>query len=257
MKNKCAGTKVPPLPHNLPPFCWDPEHQKSFNKLKEALITAPVLAYLNCNKPFILETDASSKGLSVVLSKEDDEGNFHVISYASHMLKLYEKSMRNYSSAKLELLALKWFVCKKFKDYLIGSKFTVLTDNNPLTYVCTSCLGVSQICWLSDLTLFDFEIKYRVGKFNQVADALSQWPDNPESSSNSSDDEEEWETISYEMVCQILDQHLDSVKLPYDVKFKVHINIADVEQVNTSVDLNSINVIDAQLNEVKLFDSLN
>ena len=41
--------------------------------------------------------------------------------------------MRNYSSAKLELLALKWAVCEKFKDYLIGSKFTVLTDNNPLT----------------------------------------------------------------------------------------------------------------------------
>ena len=53
-------------------------------------------------------------------------------------LKLYEKSMRNYSSAKLELLTLKWSVCEKFRDYLIGSKFTVLTDNNPLTYVCTS-----------------------------------------------------------------------------------------------------------------------
>ena len=43
--------------------------------------------------------------------------------------------MHNYSSAKLELLALKWAVCDKFRDYLIGSKFTVLTDNNPLTYV--------------------------------------------------------------------------------------------------------------------------
>ena len=82
--------------------------------------------------------------------------------------------MRNYSSAKLELLTLKWSVCEKFRDYLIGSKFTVLTDNNPLTYVCaTSRLGASQIRWLSDLTLFDFEIKYRVGKTNQVADALS------------------------------------------------------------------------------------
>ena len=47
------------------------------------------------------------------------------------MLKPYERSMCNYSSAKLELLALKWSVCEKFGDYLIGSKFTVLTDNNP------------------------------------------------------------------------------------------------------------------------------
>ena len=82
--------------------------------------------------------------------------------------------MRNYSSAKLELLALKWAICEKFKDYLIGSKFTVHTDNNPLTYIHTSHLGAAQICWLSDLTLFDFEIKYRAGKSNQVADALSQ-----------------------------------------------------------------------------------
>ena len=82
--------------------------------------------------------------------------------------------MKNYSSMKLELLALKWSVCEKFKDYLIGSKFTVLMDNNPLTYVRTSRLGASQIHWLSDLKLFNFDIKYRVGKCNQAADALSQ-----------------------------------------------------------------------------------
>ena len=99
--------------------------------------------------------------------------------------------MHNYSSAKLELLTLKWSVCEKFRDYLIGSKFTVLTDNNPLTYVCTSCLGMSQISWLSDLTLFYFDIiKYRVGKTNQAADALSRQPVNPNSSSESSDGEE-------------------------------------------------------------------
>ena len=102
---------------------------------------------------------------------------------------------------------------KKFRGYLIGSKFTVLTVNNPLTYICTSKLGASSISWLSDLVLFDFDIKYRAGKSNQVADALSWWPSNPNSASESSDGEDEWETISYEMVCQILDFHLDSSKL--------------------------------------------
>ena len=58
--------------------------------------------------------------------------------------------------------------------------------------------------------LFDFEIKYRAGKTNQAADALSQRPENPDSLSESSDDMEEWDTISYEMVCQILDHHLNS-----------------------------------------------
>ena len=68
-------------------------------------------------------------------------------------------------------------------DYLISLKFTVLMDNNPLTYVCTLYLGAAQICWLSNLALFDFDIRYQAGKSNQVADALSQWPVNPESSS--------------------------------------------------------------------------
>ena len=66
--------------------------------------------------------------------------------------------------------------------------------------------------------LFDFDIKYRVGKSNQVADALSRWPVNPDSSSEPSDDEEEWKTISYEVVCQILNYHLGSSKLPYAIK---------------------------------------
>ena len=174
MKKTRARIKLPPLEQNLPPFEWTPSHQESFDRLKLVLTSAPVLAYPNYDKPFLLETDASLKGLGAVLLQEDDNGNMHVISYASHMLKPYEKSMHNYSSAKLELLALKWSVCEKFRDYLIGSKFTVLTDNNPLTYVCTSHLGVSQIRWLSDLVLFDFNIKYRVGKSNQAADALSQ-----------------------------------------------------------------------------------
>ena len=157
MKKKCAGVKVPPLSPNLPPFQWMPEHQESFEKLKEALISAPVLSYPDYSKPFILEMDASLKGLGTVLSQEDSDGNLCVVSYASQTLKPYEHLMKNYSSAKLKLLALKWSVCEKFRDYLIGSKFTVLTDNNPLTYVHHD-LGQHRSCWLSDLVLFDFDI---------------------------------------------------------------------------------------------------
>ena len=162
----------------------------------------PILAYPNYENPFLLETDASLKGLGAVLSQQDSYGNQQVILFASRSLKPYEKSMRSYSSAKLELLALKWVVCDKFKDYLLGSKFTVLMDNNPLCYVKTSKLGASQIRWLSDLALFDFDIKYRAGRKNQVADALSHHPLNPDSSSESKDDDDNWETISYGMVCQ-------------------------------------------------------
>ena len=62
--------------------------------------------------------------------------------------------MQNYSSVKLELLALKWAVMEKLRDYLLGSKFTIYADNNPLAYVKESKLGAAQIRLLSDLALF-------------------------------------------------------------------------------------------------------
>ena len=86
-------------------------------------------------------------------------------------------------------------------------------------------LGAAQIRWLSDLALFDFEIKYRAGRTNQTADALIWWPENPDSSSESSDGEEEWKTITYEIVCQIVNYHLNTNKLPYQVKHEIQTNI--------------------------------
>ena len=107
--------------------------------------------------------------------------------------------MRDYLSAKIELLALKWSVCEKFKDYLLGSKFTVYIDNNPLVYIKTSKLGAAQICWLSELALYDFNIIYRTGKSNLVADALSQQLESPKHIDNhpEHDSGEEWEAVSY------------------------------------------------------------
>ena len=53
--------------------------------------------------------------------------------------------MCNYSSAKLELLVLKWAVMEKFRDYLLDSEFHIYMDNSPLAYVRESKLGASQI----------------------------------------------------------------------------------------------------------------
>ena len=102
---------------------------------------------------------------------------------------------------KLELLALKWAVTEQFRDYLLGSKFTVYTDNNPLAYVKESKLGAAQIRWLSKLALFDFDIKYRSGKSNQAADALSHRPTTDmEILSNTECDG--YETVSYAVMCE-------------------------------------------------------
>ena len=145
---------------DLPPFEWTEECQKSFDALKDALTSAPILAYPDYSKPFILETDASLKGLGAVLSQRGDDNVVRVVAYASRSLRPSEKSMRDYSSAKIELIALKWAVCEKFKDYLLGSKFTVYTDNNPIVHIQNSKLGAAQIRWISELALYDFDIVY-------------------------------------------------------------------------------------------------
>ena len=220
-----------PIVTEIKTFEWTIEHQEAFDALKEALCTAPVLGYPDFTREFILETDASLKGLGAVLSQQQKDGSICVIAYASQSLRPSERSMCNYSSAKLELLALKWAVTEKFWDYLLGSWFQVYMDNNPLAYVQESKLGASQIRWLSELALFNFTIKYRTGHSNRAADVLSCRPFNPscdvDSESTDSDEVEvisysvassEVETIPYSVVCEALDQCLNGSKIPEVLK---------------------------------------
>ena len=102
-------------------FEWMTKHPEAFDALKEALSTAPVLGYPNFSREFILEIDASLNGLGTTLSQQGKDGQIHVIAYASCSLCPSERSTCNYSSAKLELLVLKWVVTEKSRDYLLGS----------------------------------------------------------------------------------------------------------------------------------------
>ena len=198
---------------DLPEFQWTPSCQEGFDQLKKALTEAPTLAYPDYSKPFILETDASLKDLGAVLSQKGDDNEVRIITYTSRSLCPSEKSMRDYSSAKIELMALKWSVYDKFKDYLLGSKFTVFTDNNPLCYIKSSKLGAAQICWLSELALYNFDIVYRTGKSNLVVDALSCYPEvnkEVEKEATPESDEDKWIAVSY----QVKDQggHISSTE---------------------------------------------
>lgn len=155
---------------------WTEDCEKAFQTLKDKLTSAPILSFADFSKPFILHVDASNEGLGAVLSQEGD-GRAHVIAYASRRLKPSERNMENYSSRKLELLALKWAVTEKFKEYLLGSKFTVWTDNNPLTHIENAKLSAVEQRWVADLAPFDFDLKFRRGKENSNADALSRRPE--------------------------------------------------------------------------------
>lgn len=73
--------------------------------------------------------DAGHGGLGAVLSQQTDGGGVRVVAYASRGLRPAERNMSNYSSMKLEFLALKWAVTERFGEYLLGHKFVVITDN--------------------------------------------------------------------------------------------------------------------------------
>ena len=218
----------------------DPGLSGGVRSTKKALMEAPVLAYPDYLKPFILEMDASLKGLGAVLSQKGNDNEICVIAYASRSLQPSEKSMQDYSLAKIELMALKWSICDKFKDYLLGSKFTVFTDNNPLCYIKSTKLGAAQIHWLSELTLYDFDIVYRTGKSNLVTDALSRRPkveEETEKETPSKSDDDKWIMVSYQVKeqggCvsstefnQAITELVGGTKI--DKKLKDHIHVMDI-----------------------------
>lgn len=167
---------------------WNTEHQRAFETLINKLMAPPILAFPDFSLPFLLHVDASSFGLGAVLYQEQDCRE-RVIAYASRGLRNAE---RNYPAHKLEFLSMKWAITDKFQDLLYGHKFTVITDNNPLTYVLTTArLDATGQRWVSALASYDFDIKYRPGKRNVDADTLSRLPKKNETP---------FETISAEVV---------------------------------------------------------
>lgn len=171
LNNLLQGTKG----NRTASIVWTPACQLAFDSLKRALTQAPVLAYADFSLAFRLYTDASFQGLGAVLAQVQ-EGRERVIAYASRSLHPAERNDKNYSSFKLELLALKWAVTEKFKDYLWGATFKVYTDNRPLTHLQTANLGATEQRWVAQLASFNFQLCYRPGSSNQNADALSRLP---------------------------------------------------------------------------------
>ena len=128
------------------------------------------------DKPFLLETDASGKGLGAVLSQKQADGRYHPIAYASRVMNPVEQK---YHSNKQEFLALKWAVTEQFHEYLTPygknrNEFIVRTDNNPLTYIfSTASLDTARQRWVAKLANYNFSLEYQKGQDNTVADFLS------------------------------------------------------------------------------------
>ena len=157
------------------PFEWTSECETAFCKLKELLVTAPVLSYprFGHDREFILETDASGIGLGAVLSQKQDDGHVHPIAYASRSLNAHEK---NYGISELETLGLVWAV-RYFRPYLLGHHTIVYTDHS----ACLSLLNTPRPSgklarWALTIQEMNLTLKHRSGRQNVNADALSRNP---------------------------------------------------------------------------------
>src|SRR5579884_4042722 len=143
--------------------------QQAFEQLKQHLTSAPVLLLPDPKLPFIVITDASDFIIGAVLSQNQDK-NDQPIAFESRKLSLAEQ---NYPVHEKELLAIVHAI-RLWKSYLEGQKFTVVTDHAFLEYIKTQHnLSKRQAHWLETLQASNFEVKYKPGKDNVVADALS------------------------------------------------------------------------------------
>ncbi len=109
-------------------FIWSADCEKAFRKLINRLLNPPVLRFPDFKKRFRLSTDASNVGIGAVLFQTDEDGNEHVIAYASRGLTSAE---RNYNTTEKELLAIIWAI-DRFRPYLYGVEFDLITNH---TYV--------------------------------------------------------------------------------------------------------------------------
>lgn len=147
-------------------FKWSETATKAFECLKTAMVTAPVLAMPNFQFPFVVETDASGYGMGAVLMQGDRPIAFYskLLGVRAQQKSVYEK----------ELMAI-CFAIQKWRYYLLGRHFVVRTDQQSLRYITQQReIGAEFQKWMSKLMGYDFEVQYKPGSSNKVADALSR-----------------------------------------------------------------------------------
>ena len=157
------------------PWEWNAQHQAAFEKIKQSLISAPILALPDDTKPFSVVCDASDYAIGCALMQKDAEGRDRVISYQSRQLKAAEL---NYRVHDKELLAIK-YALMKFRVHLLGAQpFVVYTDHASLrTATKSPHLSQRMARWLSFFAEYNFSVEYKPGKNNVLADALSRRQD--------------------------------------------------------------------------------
>ncbi|UYV82094.1 K02A2.6-like [Cordylochernes scorpioides] len=151
-------------------WVWDEPQKKSFNLLKQELVSRPNLALFDPSRTTIVSADASSFGIGGVLRQEQPDGSLKPIAY---------KRKKRYSQIEKEGLAIVW-TCDRLKDYVTGIKIHIETDHKPLIAIFTSKSLEDMTPRLQRLKMrmmrYSYQISHIAGKKQTVADMLSRKP---------------------------------------------------------------------------------
>jgi len=151
---------------------WTDEYQGTFDTLRTALMSRPVLRPPDIKKPFLIMADSSRTNISAVLmqSSDTDESVNHAVAYASR--KLLDRETR-YPTIEQELLAIV-FALLKFKHFIYGCEIKIYSDHRPLAYLNSLVKHSPRLArWYLILLDFDVSTTYIKGKC-QLADGLTR-----------------------------------------------------------------------------------
>ncbi|XP_024007899.1 uncharacterized protein LOC112083910 [Eutrema salsugineum] len=143
-------------------FEFDDECLTAFHKIKNTLVSAPVVQPPDWEQTFEIMCDASNFAVGAVLGQRKEK-KLHAIYYASRTL---DEAQCNYAATEKELLAVV-FAFEKFRSYLVGSKLIVHTDHAAIKYLMSKKDAKPRLIrWILLLQEFDIEIRDRKGADN-------------------------------------------------------------------------------------------